>query len=613
MPRRAAAYKRRAGAAAPAASAATPVDAAAAEVLSKLEAAQAAGEIGDAGSDEIDLLLEQLNTVANDDSASPLADPDRLFGRAAALLAASSPRDVAAGGAAVLSCVVRDAPARLAQAVAAQDALLPVLIQDCARKGVSNASAVLLTLFMHSQELAKRARSLGALDALLRRLAALPTNGDNSEKDANSLLDTITELCRQTAQTNDERRAFAEAPGLAEQLARWLRRGGASPLTRVNAARLLGDMLDSSEAAAAAGDAVFSHPGVLECVAELVVDAAEYDHEIYFFIAGAAAAAARWAEPSQLAAMADAPGFLEGLERMLSARWAPEAYEADALPCVCCFFYRTSTDLALVLRALIAPLPTRRLFEARLRLSGALMERARLVTEWMETDPDDDVTTKALSELMSGLTEASNSLLCVTEADLMGDGGGGTTALAKAAAAAATAAATAAAPPAAATAKAPRRRRCFACGREDGASGSSDGGVRLLQCRGCKGTGLKAFFCDRACQKVGWKAHKPACQAAAAAAAKGLCCFACGREHGGGGGGGISGSGGGAALLQCGGCKLAGLKVFFCDRACLEVGWTAHKPACEAVRQQRQQLKSGGSGGSGSGGSGSGGGGVAAA
>ena len=223
----------------------------------------------------------------------PLADPDRLFDRVATVItaqrrtrraAAMQPAQAAQAAQLLLDLLIKDAPPRRAQAAAAADALMPALIHDCRRDGPSCAPVVFFTLVDDNPSAAAAAAAalrLGAVDALVRRVAALsPRDGNalNADNAAHSLR-AVAQICAHTTETADGLRALvAAAPALLEQAARWLRRG--SPVkARAAVVRLLSVMTDrrGHEGEAQAAEAVWSARGTIQGVADAVADAADFD------------------------------------------------------------------------------------------------------------------------------------------------------------------------------------------------------------------------------------------------------------------------------------------------------------------------------------------------
>ena len=496
----------------------------------------------------------------------PLADPGRVFARIVALL---DTRTTSGFASMVLGSVLDSAP-RAAQAAAEADVLLPALIRDCARgQGVTLSPLAISTILQHDTALAARALRLGALDALLACAVALESSpaGVPAGETASTALAAAAEVCRLAVKDAGELRAFVEAPRLLPCVAHWLKRSGNPAEARAAAARLVSSIVCNAAVEATVAAKVVNWPGVLRGIADAVADAAAFSPIATIYVAAAASGAARWAGAVRAASMAEAPGFLDGVAAMLAARYAlsPEGVPWDLL----CF---ASAELAnLLIRLCVRP--TRALFGARARLIAALSARVELLIGWAAAGaagamcPAAEGGETQLQAVVRRLMGASGILRGIKEADLVrgevsppapagataaatvatasaaasslggsggsgsgGDGGGqralgagagggaaadvASAASASSAGGAATSApavAVAAATTAAASSAAEARRRCFACGREDGGGA---GGAALLQCGSCKGTGLKAFFCDRACLKAGWKAHKPACEAA---------------------------------------------------------------------------------------------------
>ena len=543
------------------------------EMLSDLEAVAAAGSMSDLGRA---LNVERVVAAVLADRAVPLADPGRLFGRIIALLDESSPRWAAALASTVLATIVLLGSSHRAQAAAFAGELLPALICDCAREGSTDSASALHLLMRDNAPLAARARRLGALDALLRRAAAWTPDTSAGERVESSLY-AIAELTQGAAHADDGLRAFVQVPRVLEEVVRWLRREGNTIERRAAAAQLLGRIMTTEAAlgnAAAAIHTVLLHPGMLAGVADAVADAASFGPKQHVDLAFAAGMIAGAAGAAQLASMADTPGFLDGVAALLAARRAPLQG-----PTTLAKFCASEVYLATLLVKLTT-WPSRRLLAARPRFVAALGVRMRevvaAVSAALAAAAGDQTQRPPPDELLQVTTAfgvARNILLELDERSLVdgGGGGGGDSGLpavgapATAGAAApepsrsaggagggpgpsnsnsSAAAASSLAPfasasragasaaPAFEPASAPpeaESRRCFACGRKDGVSGAP-----LLQCAGCEGTGLKAFFCNRACLKAGWKAHKPACVAAR-------------RRSSGGGSGGSGGGGGGAS------------------------------------------------------------------
>ena len=539
-------------------------------VLSDLEAAKTAARADDAVRAALAARQAPLSAAVAEESDLLLAGAGRLLRRAAALLDASppAPRAVAGAAAMMLQYLICSSPARIAQAAAFADALLPALVSDCARAGETCSAPCLGALVTGNAPLAAEARRLGALGALVRFLESVPRDsGRGAASQAAYALMAASKLCKQTARTSEELLTFVREPGLLEQVARWLRRDGGAPKARAAAAELLAVIVGRpGDEAAAAACAVLAHPRMLEGIAAAIADADAFQTDELVSLVGAAAGAAQWAGDAQLAAMQGVPGLFDGAAALLLARseGPPPPASADFAAMVAWHpLFEVPRGVAALLLVL-AERPTRRLLAARPRLVAALDARATRLQGWMATADAGaaaafgalrapDGRKLNLAAVPARLAEAKASLLQITERDLVEESGSG---LAAGAAAAATPhcsagsggggsragapgarssnSSPAAAPVSAAAAanlepKGQRVRRCFACGREDG--GSAGGGASLLQCAGCKGTGLDAFFCDRACQKAGWKEHKPACEAA--------------RRSGSGRGGGGSGSGAG--------------------------------------------------------------------
>ena len=517
------------------AAAASAAEGIANEILSQLEA----GPFDDAA---FDVRLLQLTAAAVSESQLPLARPERLFGRLVALMAASSPRETAASASAVLAALLADdASERRKQAAAAAGTVVPALIRDCTREGRTRAHWALWMIIYAAPNLADFSRRLGALQLLLRRLATLPPGGGGGggsggadEGVAEDIVHTMAAaatICRMTAHSPDELVALAEAPGVLEHIARGLERrggddggngsGGAnSTALRMAAARLMEALINRYEGDRAA-EVVLDYPGVMQGAAGLIADAAAFGPAEYANMVVAADAALEWRAAEAAALMARTPGFFAGLEHMLTtgvARPGPspaQAFAPAGFSAARKFGGATQNLAALV--AALARAPTRAFLAARARLVAALDARIAVAEEWkaaadaVEVAPDDGGPPwlpPHFFEMVLGITRDFRAkAMRATEADLV-DGDAGPPA---APAAAAPAAAVAAAPAGKAA------RRCLACGREDGSGGGdggAGGGVALQQCAGCKGTGLKAFFCDRACLKAGWKAHKPDCEAA---------------------------------------------------------------------------------------------------
>ena len=507
-----------------------------------------------------------------------------MFLRIAALLNAPQPPLAAEFTSVVLHAVLAGAPARVAQAVASADALLPAIVRRCGTRGVgpTNLTRALVMLIDCERSLAARARSLGALEAALLSLQTCADTqtpgggGDGGGGDAaEAALRLAAQLCALTVHTAAELRALAETPGLLPLAARWLKRGSHRNaraaavllLTSIDAHHGISDD-DDKAAADAVAAAVLSRPGVLWATADAVADAAAFGPDTCAVMASAGDLVVR-----RGAEAADrTPGFLDGVAAMLEAHHPPPAAAADLwlAPCarVAQAVCLSSANLGSLLRLLAEQRPTRRLFRARLRFVAALDARAALAEQWAAVaaaaaaanadagDADVDnpgtreivaPTEKEFGGVVALLVAAKDALLRLREADLVAAADGGSQPASSAAAVAAvaavaaattavggsagsgnggggssggegsgggTAATSSAARPSdvhATTAAGKPVRRCCACGREDGGGTS---GAALLQCAGCKGTGLKAFFCDRACLKAGWKAHKPACKAA---------------------------------------------------------------------------------------------------
>ena len=553
------------------------IQAVAEALFTEFEAIKAAGRPGSAALAAYDRHRQALALAMATDRDLPLANPGRLFRRAAALLDAASPRKLALATSEVLVIVLGGARTR--QAAACADKLLPALVADCARKGETCSPGPLHILVSDSPDMAARARELGALDALLRRAAALtPGVDDRPEGEGvGQSLEAAGEILRLGVNTAEELRAFVEQPGVLSVAARWLKRGGSPVQARTGAARLVATLINRPEGAATA-PLVLGYPGIVRGIAEAVADAADFRARDRTELTAAACGAAAWGGPPVAAMLSAAPGFLDGVALTLATPPAPPGAPRETLMSLA-YLARNFAAASVSLNELVAQLagaPTRALLEARPRLVAALDARAAHAEQWAaeaEAVAGPSSTTSSLKGLARTLAKAKAALRKLTAADLVDQNGGGnateqagggaaaaeTAAAAPAAETAAASATSAAAggggatkgagssgssaaasatapatgsdtagPATAAVAATPHRRCCLACGREDG-SGAS--GAALLQCAGCKGTGLKAFFCDRACLKAGWKAHKPDCEAA--------------RRRGSGGGGG--GGGGGAA------------------------------------------------------------------
>ena len=552
---------------------ALPAEVLAHEFLSQVEALNAALNAGVTFGDNTaaEALLEQrahfMEAAAEDPGcAPPLADPDRLYGRIVALLDPSSQRMCASLAGWVLFKLVSSAPMRSAQAALNAAALLPALIRDAAREGDTDSVGALQALLCGEGGVVaiKRARPLGVLDALLGR-AAGPLDGATFYT-----LRAISELCTAEAAAAGTVRAFAKAPACVAAAARWLGRDGQGDdgSARGGAAHLLAKIVTlaampgGGDPASTVAEVVLSAPGIVQAIAGAVADGDQFPLMDSFELPVAAAAVTSWGSDAQRAAMAATPGFFEGVAALLAKRYGPPADAgqiATTSPLYSLFF--GGTDGCASLLRHYAARPPRALLAARARLVVALGVRIASVTEWGSAAAAAATAVggglpqkRALAELtvaLRDLTDVRSRLAQLTERDLVADGdsggsgsgrngglpassgggggGGGNAAAASgsgsgAAAAASSrppvaAASSAAAPAAAAAAAAPkpRSRTCFACGREDGGGGNGDAGSNsapLQQCRGCKGTGLKVFFCNRACLKAGWKAHKPACEAA---------------------------------------------------------------------------------------------------
>ena len=494
------------------------------------------------------------------DSHTPLADPGRLFARCAALMAPTVvPRTVAMVASAIVSALVFGSPPRLAQARAAKETLLPALIADVARTGDTYAGKALRTIITDDPATVARARALGAVEALVQRAANL-TPGPPDGMDAlgaGHALHAVAEMLRVLALGGEPLREFVATPGLAEQAARWLRGGRRTNVhPRVAAARLVALVVNSPDPVAAT-NVLLSTPGVFQGVADCVADAELFEvidrREAVSAAAGAfvSGGAGRVAAEILLATR----NFLDGLALTLSTR--PRESPAHSGPHVASVFY-SSWGNASSLIVSLSKWPTRKLLDARPRLLAALDECGALARGWLASGGQKAwLPAGGYDNIFGGLQCAREALLGITDADLSGPpgpdgsssgragggargggggrGGGGASAReAPAAGAAATASPAAAAATAVevagaaaaggaggsardanvggssgssdnqqgvgaagggATAGAAGSRRCLACGREGG------GGVTLLRCGGCKGTGLDAFFCGRACQK----------------------------------------------------------------------------------------------------------------
>jgi len=99
---------------------------------------------------------------------------------------------------------------------------------------------------------------------------------------------------------------------------------------------------------------------------------------------------------------------------------------------------------------------------------------------------------------------------------------------------------------------APRTIACTGCGVR---------GASLALCAGCR----TARFCDAACQRANWGAHKSACRRTPWHTLKR--CAGCAAV--------------GYSFSRCAGCRGA----HFCSAACQRRAWRAHRTTCRAARQ----------------------------
>ena len=536
------------------------------QMLSRLEALAAAAAVSDAEADAFCTQLSQLMAAAPAERALPLSNPSALFTRIAALLGVARPRECAVGACSVLANVLHASSARVAQAAAFADALLPGLIRVCRRGGESLSPSAIRSIIYGNATAAGRARQLGAVEAMARYAAELtPGVGAVAGDGAADALGVLSDICKLTAATADELRAFAAEPGVLSQAARWLKHAGSPAAARAGAAELADALIGRREAAAAA-QVVLGHEGILSGIADAVADAAAFRPSDLDTLGRAVFIASHWASDAQLAAMANTPGFFTGVALMLSTRHTPPSFEfVDSVPPASeagKLFCNASLHLATLLQTLAAR-PTRRLFEARLRLVAALDARAALASDWA-TAAQGAIDAEApggrwlahIVSIIRHMIMAKGALLQISRPVVVAPTG-------RAAAAAAAAA------PAAGEA-----------GRGDCSSGGSSSSAP-----GTSSEGGAAGVAPPAAPSAAGASARPAAAAAAAAATPGQRCFTCGREER-----------CGAPLLQCASCKGTGLKAFFCDKACLKAGWKAHKPACEAARR-RQRDSSGSSGG----------------
>ena len=577
--------------------------------LSELEAAAAAaGPVAPALSVYVARQQERMAAAAAQ-RFLPLADPGRLFDRAAALMAPAAPRKVAAWACCVLTVVLKDAPPRIAQAARRADALLPVLVRDCARKGPTFSPMALACLLEEGSaagdaEVAAKARRAGAVDALLRRAAATTpgvndaAGGDCTQRAFNAL----KWIFKLTVKTGGDLRAFLETPGLLSVVTRWLKRAGNPPAPRAAALGLLAALLLQQAHCddKALLDAVLDHPGLLEGAAEAVADAGAADPGTVSEAASVLAVVA----PRRAAALAAVPGFFDGFAALLSRHHAPPGARGGAqealLPVASLVWITTFSAISKLLVSVLVAFtqhPTAAFLDACPRLAGALEARVAQAEEWRAAAARAGGTVaqwltggdfasaigalKSLRELMRTIKKAR---------DAGGDAAGICQTLASALAAEGLHGVTGGLP---------------GGGLGGGGSGGSDSGARgddvapvrdtarSSACRGRNGVGASSSSgSDRAPRAAAAPAVVAPAAAAAAPGKEGRCCFACGRAE-------STGGSSGAPLLQCGSCKGTGLKAFFCDKACLKAGWKAHKPACEAARRRRQDSGGGGNGASG--------------
>ena len=558
---------------------AAAVEALSLEFLSYLDTAREAGGLSAAITNTFRARQHDLKAAAHAESALPLADPGRLFERAAALLDASSPRPVACFAAWVLTGVLDRAPARRAQAAPHLDALLRALIRDCAREGQGFSPAALYWLIVGDAARARSARRLGALEALARQLAGVPhaaTQEDEIAHDAVVLsLLAAAELCENTGRDSERaRRAFVAAPGVVQQAARWLQRNSLIG-PRQAAAHLVAEMVNPPNAVAAA--AALRHPPLLRAIADAVADAGAFAPNVYVYLSSCAGGAAAW--PGAPRALLATPGFLDGALRLLAPAQgsrvalctsaASVAYlllglTGEASPLVAAALPRFVDALAACdaarraagrrargrddpgvvgeqgLEQLMAHVAVLRAALAEIARTGGSAVGDRVRAVYKVTPEGEPAADAAGAAGGSGGRNARADGGSSRSSGRMASGGSGSSAVSHrgsqgggssdnrqraphaGSSAGAAAASSSDAPPNPSPSAAPsaaaamamatdtKRRSCYACGREDGGSSS----LPLLQCGSCKGTGLKAFFCDKACLKAGWKAHKPACEAA---------------------------------------------------------------------------------------------------
>ena len=420
-------------------------------ILSEAEAAAATDAWFDseAWSARVGARLEELHTAAEAEADLPLADAYSVFSRAATLLNSAALMRALTGrpsahlaawaAAGVLAALLHAAPVRCEQAASAgaADALLTALVHDCARSDHALSLSALHSLIRCAPALAQRARELGALDVLLRRAAA-PAPGVDGDafigEEVGSALAAAAQLCRQTACSDEDVRELAQTPGLMPLVVRWLPRGSGPAATRAGALGLLAALFggSASEVAMGAGVVLTARPGIVQHIADAVADAHAFHPRAHRDLATAACGALVWGCTAAAVAMANTPGFFDGVAAMLSER--PAALDWCAAPLQCarvCWALCAASDKLAWLVMLLALQPTRALLEARSRLIVALIARTTLLRALATVaavfaGPGSGVAWEPQSmfaESLDNVKAATDKMLRITAAGLFGDDG----------------------------------------------------------------------------------------------------------------------------------------------------------------------------------------------
>jgi uncharacterized membrane protein YgcG len=184
-----------------------------------------AGEQGHPPSGSIDIVAHgSLHEAASADLNARLPRASRLWARVAAALAPGAPEAACTAAGLIANALLRDSPARCAQAAAAQ-LEVPLVAAIAAAEGRATIAAqALLELARNHPAVAPAARAAGALPVLAAYLNAAP-NADYADPDACTSVGYAVAACmhlvdKGAARADAAAAAAALAPALADRMRR---------------------------------------------------------------------------------------------------------------------------------------------------------------------------------------------------------------------------------------------------------------------------------------------------------------------------------------------------------------------------------------------------------